>query len=73
MRIIAFITEAVDVGAILERFGGPDTPPRIAQAWGPREWYEDATEHGIAAAAGSAGDPYGQPAPEYEHDQRVSW
>jgi hypothetical protein len=73
MRIIAFITEAVDVRAILEHIGEPKTPPRIAQARGPPEWYEDAPEHAIAAAAGSAGDRYGQPAPEYEHDQRVSW
>jgi hypothetical protein len=73
MRIIAFITEAVDVRAILEHIGEPATPPRIAQARGPPEWQEEATEHAIAAEAGSAGDPYAQPAPECEHDQRVSW
>ncbi len=73
MRILAFITEAVDVRAILEHIGEPATPPRIAQARGPPEWYEDATEHAIAAEAGSAGDPYAQPAPECEYDQRVSW
>ena len=73
MRIIALITKPVDVRAILEHIGEPATPPRIAQARGPPEWYEDATEHAIAAEAGSAGDPYVQPAPEYEHDQRVSW
>ena len=73
MRIIAFITEALDVRAILEHIGEPDTPPRIAQARGPPEWYEDATEHAIAAEAGSAGDLYAPPAPEYEHDQQVSW
>lgn len=73
MRIIAFITEAVDVRAILEHIGEPATPPRIAQARGPPAWYEDAMEHAIAAEAGSAGDPDAQPAPEYEHDQRVSW
>jgi hypothetical protein len=75
MRIIAFITAAVDVRAILEHIGEPAIPPRIAQARGPPECYEDATEHAIDAEAGSAGDPYAQPAPEYEyeHDQRVSW
>jgi hypothetical protein len=73
MRIIACITEAVDVRAILEHIGEPATPPRIAQARGPPEWYEDATEDAIDAEARSAGDPYTQPAPEYEHDQRVSW
>ncbi len=73
MRIIAFITEAVDVRAILEHIGEPATPPRIAQAPGPPEWDEDATEHAIDAEAGSAGDPDAQPAPEHEYDQRVSW
>ncbi len=73
MRIIALITGAVDVRAILAHIGEPATPPHTARARGPPEWYEDATEHAIAAEAGSAGDPYAQPAPEYEHDQRVSW
>jgi hypothetical protein len=73
MRIIAFITEAVDIRAILKHIGEPDTPPRIAQARGPPEWYEDATEHAIAAEAGSSGDPYAQPAPQCEYDQRISW
>jgi hypothetical protein len=35
MRIIAFISEAVDVRAILEHIGEPTTPPRIASARGP--------------------------------------
>jgi hypothetical protein len=35
--------------------------------------YEGFTQDAIDAEAGSAGDPYAQPAPEYEHDQRVSW
>jgi len=73
MRIIAFITEAVDVRAILERIGEPATTSRIAQVRGPPKWYEDATENAIAADAGSAGDRYAQRAPEHEHDQRVSW
>ena len=57
MRIIAFITEAVDVRAILEYIGEPATPPRIAQARGPPVWYEDATEHAIDAEACSRGRP----------------
>ncbi|AGA32608.1 transposase like protein [Thioalkalivibrio nitratireducens DSM 14787] len=47
--------------------------PLTVGARAPPEWYEDATEHAIVAEAGSAGDPYAQPVPEYEHDQRVSW
>lgn len=73
VRIITFITEAVDVRAILEHIGEPLPPPRIAQARGPPEWYEDVTEHAIDAEVCSAGEPYAQPAPEHEYDQRVSW
>jgi hypothetical protein len=49
------------------------TRPRIALARGPPDLREDATENALDAEADSAGDPYVQPAPEYEHDQRVSW
>ena len=51
----------------------PPLRPVSPRRQGPPEWYEDATENAIAAEAGSAGDPHAQPAPEYEHDQRVSW
>jgi hypothetical protein len=73
MRIIAFITEAVDVRAILEHIGEPATPPRIASARGPPEWYEDSVEDAIDAEDYLQGDPLAQPEPEYEYDQRVSW
>ncbi len=73
MRIIAFITEAVDVRAILEHIGEPATPPRIASARGPPEWEEDSVEEAIAAEACLLGDPLAQPEPEYEYDQRGSW
>jgi hypothetical protein len=44
--------------------GEPATPPGIAQARGPLEWYEDATENTIDAEGCSAGDPCAQqPAP----------
>ncbi|AGA32041.1 hypothetical protein TVNIR_0333 [Thioalkalivibrio nitratireducens DSM 14787] len=66
MRIIAVITEALGVRAIL---------PRIAQARGRPEWYEGATVNAIDAEACPAGDPCTQPAPEYEYgyDQTVFW
>ena len=73
MRIIAFITEFVAVRAILEHIGEPATPPRIAPARGPPEWYE---ESGDAPAwddnGPMQGDPLAQPEPEYEFDRRVS-
>jgi len=68
MRIIAFITEAVDVRKILTHIGEPATPPRIASARGPPEWYEGSGEASIEAED----DPLVQPEPEYEFDQQVS-
>jgi hypothetical protein len=73
MRIIAFITEAVHVRAILEHVGEPATPPRIASARGPPEWYEDSAEDSIDAEKRLSGDPLAQPEPEYEYDQRGAW
>jgi hypothetical protein len=65
MRIIAFITEAVDVRAILAHIGEPATPPGIAQARGPPEWDEDSGD------STAQGDPLAQP--EYDYDQRETW
>jgi len=73
MRIIAFMTEALDVRTILEHIGEPATPPRIASARGPPEWYADSAEAAIDAEACPPGDSLAQPEPEYEFDQRVSW
>jgi hypothetical protein len=70
-KSLRFITEAVGVRAILESIGEPAILPRIVQARRPASWYEDATEDTIDAEACPAGDPYAQPAPEYEHDHRV--
>ena len=70
-RIIAFMTEAVDVRAILEHIGEPATPPRIASARGPPEWYDDSGE-AFFAEDENIGDPLAQPEPEYEFDQRVT-
>jgi hypothetical protein len=69
MRIIAFITEAVDVRSILTPIGEPATPPPISPARGPPEGYEDSGETSIEAED----DPLVQPEPEYELDQQVSW
>jgi hypothetical protein len=72
-RIIAFITEAVDVRAILAHIGELATPPRIASARGPPEWYEGSAEDAIDAEDYLPGDPLAQPEPEYAYDQWVSW
>ena len=46
MWIIAFITEAVAVRAILEQVDESADPDRIAQTRGPPSWYKRATEKG---------------------------
>jgi len=67
MRIIAFITDAPTVRAILAHLGEPTAPPRSAPARGPPLW----------AAAGAEQDPTPdpaiQPAPADEFDQRIAW
>jgi hypothetical protein len=65
-RIIAFITASVDVRRILEHIGEPATPPRIASARGPPEWYEGSSEDSIDAETFILGDALAHPKPEYE-------
>jgi len=72
-RIIAIITETVDVRAILTHIGEPATPPRIASARGPPKWYEDSGETPLGPEDETTDDPHAQPEPEYKFDQRVSW
>ena len=73
-RIIAFLTAAVNVRALLEHLGEPATPPRLAQARGPPAWDEDAgsASHWEDDSA-VPGDPLAQPESAYEFDQRVTW
>ncbi len=66
MRIIAFITASVDVRLILEHIGEPATPPRIASARGPLEWYEGSSEDSIDAETFILGNALAHPKPEYE-------
>ena len=66
MRIIAFITNAPTVRAILAHLGGPTAPPRIARARGPPLW--DMPD----AGAGTL-DPQAPPAPAHEFEQRIAW
>ncbi|MEA3278159.1 MAG: transposase [Pseudomonadota bacterium] len=73
MRIIAFITLAVDVRAILEHIGEPSMPPRIALARGPPLREEDDSGTIFLDEERFSGDPLAQPEPEYEFDQRISW
>ena len=70
----ALITNTMAVWAILEHIGEPATPPRIAQARGPPEGYEDAgSVSPWEDDSAMPGDPLAQPEPAYEFDQRVTW
>jgi hypothetical protein len=73
MRIIAFITHSADIRQMLDHIGVQSEPPNIAPARGPPLW-EDCDAQ---AGEGSQGEPdwdlVGQPAPDYEVDQRINW
>lgn len=73
MRLIAFITEAVDMRRILTHIGEPATPPPISPARGPPEWYEDSGATAVGVEDETRDDSLAQPEPEYELDQRLSW
>jgi len=64
VEIIAFITEAPTVRAILEHIGEPSAAAPISPCRGPPQWemFDQTVEI----------DPI-HPEPEYDFDQRVSW
>jgi hypothetical protein len=78
MRLIAFITEGVQIRKILDHIGADSDPPHISPARGPPLW-EDGGEaqmgDGVQAEPDWATDWDGavQPAPDFEVDQRISW
>ena len=65
-HIIVFVTEAAAVERILEHIGEPSRPPPIAPARGPPAWDDDLGQM-------PDWDLLGQPEPDVEFDQRVSW
>ena len=64
MELIAFLTEAPTVRAILTHIGEPSEAPPISPCRGPPQWemLDQTAEF----------DPV-HPVPEYEFDQSVSW
>jgi hypothetical protein len=64
MEIIAFITEAPTVRAILEHIGEPSAAPPISPCRGPPQW--EMLDQTVES------DPI-HPEPEYDLDQSVSW
>jgi hypothetical protein len=65
-RIIAFVTDAATVERILNHIGEPPRPPPITPARGPPAW-DDAPQ------PLPDWDLLGQPEPELEFDQRITW
>ena len=74
MRLIAFITEGMQIRKILDHIGVDSEPPHISPARGPPLWDDcrDAqTDEGVHIQPDW--DLAAQPAPGFEVDQRVSW
>ena len=74
MRLIAFITEGVQIRRILDHIGVDSEPPHISPARGPPLWddcgdaqMDDGTQ------IEPDWDLTAQPAPDFEADQRISW
>jgi len=66
MRIIAFITEAAVIQAILGHLGEPPQPRRLRPARRPPLW--EMPDRGSDAI-----NPHAQPMPDHEFGRRVAW
>jgi hypothetical protein len=77
MRLIAFITEGMQIRKILDHIGVDSEPPHISPACGPPLWEDCGAQmgEGVEIDPDWAVDWDGavQPAPDYELDQRVNW
>jgi hypothetical protein len=73
MRLIAFITEGMQVRRILDHIGVDSEPPHISPARGPPLWDDcDAqTDEGVHIEPDW--DLAAQPSPAFEVDQRINW
>jgi hypothetical protein len=66
MRLIASLTAAPAVNAILRHLGEPTSPPEVAPARGPPLW--DQAPEPLATW-----DDAPAPVPEFVFDQRLGW
>ena len=73
MRLIAFITEGVQIRKILDHIGVDSEPPQISPARGPPLWDDYDAHVGESVTAEPDWDLAAQAAPDYEVDQRISW
>ncbi|GDX57380.1 hypothetical protein LBMAG30_15430 [Comamonadaceae bacterium] len=74
MRLIAFITEGVQIRKILDHIGVDSEPAHISPARGPPLWDDCGDAHVIeGVAAETDWDLAAQVAPDFEVDQRINW
>jgi hypothetical protein len=74
MRIIAFITHSSDIRKILDHIEVDSQQPHISAARGPQLWEDSGdAQIGEGVEVQPDWDLAGQPAPDYEVDQRVNW
>ena len=73
MRLIAFITEGAQIRKILDHIDVDSEPPCISPARGPPLWDDCDAQMDDRAQIEPDWDLAGQPAPDYEVDQRVNW
>ena len=73
MRMIAFITHSADIRHMLEHIGVPAEPPCISPPRGSPLWEDWDAQMGEGTQVEPDWDLAGQPAPDYEVDQRVNW
>jgi len=70
MRLIAFITEGVQIRKILDHIGVDSEPAHISPARGPPLWDDGAQ---IEPDLATDWDLAAQPASDFEVDRQVSW
>ena len=75
MRLIAFITEGVQIRKNLDHIGVDSEPPHISPARGPPLWDDggDAQMDGGVHIEPADWGLAPQAAPDFEVDQRISW
>ena len=70
---IAFITHSAEIRQILDHIGVQSEPPCISQPRGPPMWEDGDAQTGEGIQIDPDWDLAGQPAPDYEVDQRSNW
>lgn len=73
MRLIAFITEGMQIRKILDHIGVDSEPPHIFPARGPPLWEDCGAQMGEGLQIEPNRDLAAQAAPDYEVDQRIPW